>query len=106
MSTFERIIRAFINALRRNIVSTDQYNFEQFAPQRLTTKEHLIQECKKLGVSIYIDDPMEQTKGIYAKIFRSVASEAELERRLNAKKNIILATATLLISVITLYYKN
>lgn len=106
MSTFERIIRAFINALRRNIVSTDKYNFEQFSPQKLTTKEHLIQECKKLGVSIYIDDHMEQTKGIYARIFRSVASETELEQRLNAKKTIILATVALLISAITLYYKN
>lgn len=51
-------------------------------------KQQLIEECQKLGVSIYIDDPSEQSAGVYANQ-RAVASEAELERRLNAKKAIM-----------------
>lgn len=44
-----------------------------------------MEECKKNDVSIYIDNPSEQSSGIYAEL-RGVVSEAELERRLNAKK--------------------
>ena len=56
----------------------------------LTRKQLLIEECKKQGVSIYIDDPSEQSEGTEA-IMRGVASEAELERRLIAKRAISLS---------------
>lgn len=36
-------------------------------------------------MSIHIDDASETSSGVYAQ-FRGIASEAELERRLNAKK--------------------
>jgi len=48
-------------------------------------KQALLNECERLDVSIHIDDASETSSGVYAQ-FRGVASEAELERRLNAKK--------------------
>lgn len=63
-------------------------DFSSFLPAvPLTREQCLIEECKKQGVSIYIDDTSEQSAGAYA-IFRGVASQVELERRLNAKKQI------------------
>jgi hypothetical protein len=53
-----------------------------------TRKQFYLEECKKQNVSIYIDDSAEQSTGIYANL-RAVASEAELECRLNAKEAII-----------------
>lgn len=49
-----------------------------------TRKERLIEECRRNNVSIHIDSYTETASGINA-IFRPVASEAELERRLVAK---------------------
>lgn len=69
--------------VRRKKANSDFSAFVSAIP--LTRKQLLIEECKKQDVSIYIDDPSEQSTGAYA-IFRGVASEAELERRLNAKK--------------------
>ncbi|NMG67634.1 hypothetical protein GPA19_22075 [Azoarcus indigens] len=48
-------------------------------------KQRLIEECKKYDVSVHIDDASEASTGIYAEL-RGVASEAELERRLVAKR--------------------
>lgn len=48
-----------------------------------SNKSRLLRECEKRGVSPYIDDPSETSSGVYAQL-RGVASEAELERRLNA----------------------
>jgi hypothetical protein len=50
-----------------------------------TKKSALLEECKKHDISPYIDDATESSSGAYA-TFRGVASEAELERRLNTKK--------------------
>lgn len=47
-------------------------------------KRLLIEECKKRGVTIFVDDPSETAEGVYSH-FRAVASEAELESRLFAK---------------------
>lgn len=55
-----------------------------------TRKQLLIEECRKQDVSIYIDEPTEQSIGIYAEL-RGVVSEAELERRLNTKKTTTLS---------------
>lgn len=49
-----------------------------------TSKQLLLEKCKKEGVCIYVNDPTETTTGFYA-AFRCVASEAELEHRLTAK---------------------
>lgn len=46
-----------------------------------TRKQRLIESCQANDVSIYIDDPNEESSSI----FRSVASEAVLEERLNSK---------------------
>jgi hypothetical protein len=74
----------------------------------LTRKQLLIEECKKHDVSIYIDDPSEQSAGDYA-IFRGVVSEDELEFRLNPKRAIslsrranVIAFFALIVSVIAL----
>lgn len=63
---------------------SDFSKFTQAVP--LTRKQQLIEKCQKQNVSIYIDDPFERSV-----IFRSVAPEAELERRLNTKKEIVLS---------------
>ena len=67
----------------------DGADFSTFVPTALLTcKQQLIEECQKQDISIYIDDTSEQSV-----IFRCVASEAELERRLNAKNAITLSKA-------------
>lgn len=73
-----------------------------------TKKQRLLEHCQKNDVSIYIDNPSEQSYGIYAEL-RGTASEAELERRLNAKKVVgqsnranIIAALALLVSVVAL----
>lgn len=68
--------------------SSDFSTFALAVP--LTRKQLLIEECKKQDVSIYIDDQSEQSAGIYANL-RAVASQAELERRLNTRKAIALS---------------
>lgn len=55
-----------------------------FGSIQFTPKQLLLEKCKKNGVSVYVDDASETSTGFYAK-FRGVASEAELEKRLNAK---------------------
>lgn len=66
-----------------------------------TRKQRLLEECKKLGVSIYIDDSAEASSGFYGDL-RGVASEAELERRLVAKKTISQSARANMIAIIAL----
>lgn len=73
-----------------------------------TRKQRLLEECGKNDVSIYIDNSSEQSSGIYAEL-RGVVSEAELERRLNAKKAVsqssranFIAAIALIVSVVAL----
>lgn len=66
-----------------------------------TRKEALMDYCQKLGVSIYVDDANESS-GVYSK-FRSVTSEAELERRLNSKVMLNKASQANLISIFALF---
>lgn len=73
-------------------------DFSNFIPTaQPTRKELLIAKCEKHDVSIYIDDPLEQSAGAY-KIFRGVASETELEHRLNVKKAIDNSIRAIIIS--------
>lgn len=65
----------------------------------LTPKQQRIEECKNLDVSIYIDDPSEQSAGVNANL-RAVASEAEIERRLNAAKATQLSKWAIIISLL------
>lgn len=65
--------------LGTRLQDTDFSTFVPAVPP--TRKQQLIEKCQKQNVPISIDDPLERSA-----IFRSVASEAELERRLNAKE--------------------
>lgn len=47
-------------------------------------KQRLVKECRKYDVTPYVDDPCENDSG--NNVMRGVASEAEIERRLVAKK--------------------
>lgn len=71
-------------------------------------KRRLLEDCKKNDVSIYIDKPSEQSSGVYAEL-RGVASEAELEQRLNAKMVVgqasranVIASVALFVSIVAL----
>lgn len=73
-----------------------------------TRKQRLLEECRKNDVSIYIDNSSEQSSGIFAEL-RGVVSEAELQRRLNAKKAVgqsnranFIAAIALIVSVVAL----
>lgn len=70
-----------------------------------TRKQHLIDECKRLDVSIYVDDVSESSSGVYAEL-RGIASEAELDQRITAKKAVLhsrhanfIAIAALIVSI-------
>ena len=67
----------------------------------ISRKEDLLRNCQKLDVSIYIDDASETSEGVYASM-RGVASEAELERRLNAKKTVLQASSANRIAIFAL----
>lgn len=81
---------------------TDPEDFSKFIKNdEKSRKERLIEECKKHDVSIHVDDESETSSGAYAEM-RAVASEAELERRLNAKKSVGMATRSSVIAIIAL----
>lgn len=67
----------------------------------LSRKQKLIEECENLDISIYIDDESETSDGVYSEL-RAVASEAELERRLNAKNTIRSANHSKYIAILAL----
>lgn len=67
-----------------------------------------MEECQKNDVSIHIDNPTEQSSGIYAEM-RGIASEAELEQRLNVQRAVeqsnranFIAVVALIVSVMAL----
>jgi len=62
-------------------------------------KQVVLEECKKHNVSPYVDDASETSSGVYAQL-RGVASEAELERRLDAKKALGLASRANTIAIL------
>lgn len=62
-----------------------------FGDVPLSPKQRLMKKCDRAGVSIYVDDASETSGGSYA-MFRGVASEAELDRRLNARAAVDHAT--------------
>lgn len=62
-------------------------------------KRFLLEECKKHDVSPYVDDATESSSGVYSAI-RGVASEAELEKRLIAKKTFRLACRAHVVAIL------
>ncbi|PUE43433.1 hypothetical protein [Limnohabitans sp. Hippo3] len=89
--------------------SADDQDWSRYLSQAPTSsKRLLIEECRRRGVIIFVDDPTETTEGVYSN-FRAVASEAELQRRLLGKAastkatlaNVIAAFA-LVVSVVAL----
>ena len=105
--TLRRTMQLNANNMKQNLRKEDFSSFLG-AVQAPSNKERMLRECEKLGVVPYIDDPSESSSGVYAQL-RGVASEAELERRLNAARasklarlaNII-ATLALIVSVVAL----
>jgi hypothetical protein len=90
----------------RKSQDTDFSDFIPAAPQ--TRKERLLRECERRGVSVYVDDSSEASVGVYADL-RAVASEAELERRLqattaavHAKYATVIAVLSLVVSIVSL----
>jgi len=60
----------------------DPEDFSAYLPQGPeSTKEKLIAECKRRGISVHVNDASETSSGVYAEL-RAVASEAELQSRL------------------------
>lgn len=103
-AVFPALKRLF--ARRQSDQDFSTYLGEGELPQ--TRKQRLLDDCKNNDVSIYIDNPSEQTSGIYAEL-RGVVSEAELEQRLNAKKAVgqsnranVIAAIALFVSVVAL----
>ena len=99
---------AFLTMKRLFARKWNDQDFSKYLGETQTRKQRLLEGCKKNDVSIYIDNPSEQTSGIYAGL-RGVASEAELEQRLNAKMAVgqsnranVIAAITLIASVVAL----
>ena len=60
----------------------DPENFSNYIPAGpLSTKEKLIAECQRIGVSIYLPDSTESSSGPYGNL-RAVAPESVLQSRL------------------------
>jgi len=75
-------------------------NWEKFLGEIPTTrKAQLLDKCKKLDVTIFIDDVNEDASN---NPLRGVASETELERRLNAKKAVHNSKRANIISIIAI----
>jgi hypothetical protein len=76
--------------------------FSRFLGETKKTKrEALLEKCRKHDVSIYVDDATEPSSGVYADL-RAVASEAELERRLNSKLAVGIASCANMIAIFAL----
>jgi hypothetical protein len=87
----------------KNVMKNSSTDFSVFLNKpEPTHKGRLIQQCQKRKISIYMDDSSEISFGVYA-MMRSVASEAELERRLNSSKAVTMAFTANVIATISLF---
>jgi hypothetical protein len=85
------MLNEFIKYLFKTKATKKSFDFSTFLPKvPQPRKQQLLEECTKRSISIYDDNPLEQSSGAYS-IFRNPASEAELENRLSTKKAIILS---------------
>lgn len=94
------MFRKSIKYLFKTKGTNNTFDFSIFLPNAPQThKQQLFEECTKRGISIYDDNPLEQSSGVYS-IFRNPASEAELEDRLMRKKandiQILILVATII----------
>lgn len=90
------------NYLFKTRSANKEFDFSSFLPDTPQThKQQLLEECIKRGISIYVDNPLEQSSGAYS-IFRNPASEAELEYRLSTKKAIALSERANIIALLAL----
>ena len=81
---------------------SDSGDFSSYLKSEKTSrKQRLISECESLDVSIHIDDAAEASAGAYSGL-RAVTSEAELERRINSKKSVRIATRSQFIAIVAL----
>ncbi len=81
---------------------TDPQDFSAFVKDEPSSQKRLlIAECKRRGVSIFIDNPNESSSGVYAST-RGVASEAELQNRLHQANTSRIASRTNLIAWLAL----
>ncbi|MHB9118602.1 MAG: hypothetical protein ACYC2R_10045 [Burkholderiales bacterium] len=103
-------MKSSLSALKRLFArkQSDQDFSKYFGEIAKTRKQRLLEKCKKNDVSVHIDNPTEQSSGIYAEM-RGVVSEAELEQRLNAKRAVdqsnranFIAAVVLIVSVVAL----
>lgn len=96
------MLAKFIKYILKTNSNNENYDFYSFLPDTPPVyKQLLTEKCTKRGISIYDDNPLEQSSGTYS-IFRNLASEAELENRLSTKKAIILSERANFIAFLTL----
>ena len=68
--------------MRLGLKAMKSKNFENFFPHREPSgKEKIIKKCESLGVCIYVEDVSEDASS--NNIMRGLASEAELQRRID-----------------------
>ena len=84
---------------------SDAQDFSSYSKGEPSRKRLLIERCNKLGVGIYVDDSSENSSGVYSE-FRGVASEAELERRLNARRSVAIAGRASIVSLLALLVRS
>lgn len=61
---------------------SDPHDFSNYLPKGAeSVKEKLIAECRRRGVSVYVNDTSEPSSGVFTSL-RAIASEAELQNRL------------------------
>jgi len=92
-----------LRSMKRLFVKNiEEQDFSDYLPGTPKSRKQLLLEaCEKQSVPVYLDDPTESSSGIYAEL-RGVASEAELERRLNAKVAVGLARCANRVAIIAL----
>ena len=66
-----------------------------------SNKETLIEECRRLGIPVHVDDVSENTSEVYSEL-RAVASEQELHSRLSQYKSLKEARHSKIISLLAL----
>ena len=82
-------------------VKQDQDWSKFLAEAKTSRKQRLLEQCQKYDVSIHVDEATESSEGVYASL-RAVASEAELERRIVAKRSEINTRRANIVSAIVL----
>ena len=82
-----------------NTTDDDFSNYSNNSPK--SRKQTLIEKCGQLDISIYVDDKAENSNEPYA-MLRPVASEADLDSRINSKEAVTCATKANRLSVIAL----